>query len=133
MARRYYTPTSVKKMLPYLPIFAAFYAVYEYFVDVGWEGLLADIEAFLTIDNLKSNIGNIIVGALIFLLGNILASKVRDLYMSTLIKTIAYYVGARKIAQTLDEGSTTTGSTSLSSLKTTVSTAWSDLANAFSY
>ncbi|MBP2029750.1 hypothetical protein J2755_000670 [Methanohalophilus levihalophilus] len=103
MARR---PIGISaKWLKYFPQLAAVYAFYEYYAAVGVEGIKADLEA-LTFEGIKAQAQNILSGLAAFLIGDVIASRVKDKYIKTIVRTIAYYVGAKQIAGALDAGST---------------------------
>jgi hypothetical protein len=92
------------KWLKYIPQLAAVYAFYEYYMNVGFEGIKADIEA-ITFDGIKVQARNIVSGFAAFIIGDIIATKVRDRYIKTIVRAIAYYVGAKQLAAALDAGS----------------------------
>ncbi len=94
-----------KKWLAYIPQLAAVYAFYEYYAAVGFEGIKADLEA-LNFEGLKARAKEILAALATFLIGDVIASKVKDKYMKTAIRSIAYYVGAKQLASALDKGST---------------------------
>jgi hypothetical protein len=81
------------------------YAFYEYYAAVGFEGIKADLEA-LNFEGLKARAKEILAAFAAFLIGDVIASKVKDKYAKTAIRSIAYYVGAKQLASALDKGST---------------------------
>lgn len=94
-----------KKWLAYIPQLAAIYAFYEYYAAVGIDGIRADLEA-LTFDGIKARAREILMGFASFMIGDAIASNVKDKYAKTGIRAIAYYVGAKQLAGALDAGST---------------------------
>lgn len=93
------------KWLKYIPQLAAVYAFYEYYMNVGLEGIKADIEA-ITFEGIKVQAKNIMTGIIMFVTADIISSKVRDKYVKTVVRAIGYYVGAKQLAAALDAGST---------------------------
>ena len=94
-----------KKWLAYIPQLAAVYAFYEYYAAVGFEGIKADLEA-LNFEGLKARAKEIVGAFAAFIIGDVIASKVKDKYLKTAVRSIAYYVGAKQLASALDKGST---------------------------
>ena len=80
------------------------YAFYEYYAAVGFEGIKADLEA-LNFEGLKARAKEIVGAFAAFIIGDVIASKVKDKYMKTAVRSIAYYVGAKQLASALDKGS----------------------------
>lgn len=93
------------KWLRYFPQLAAVYAFYEYYMNVGLEGIKADIEA-ISFDGVKAQAKNIIGGLAAFIIGDIIAQNIKDRYIKTVVRSIAYYIGAKQLAAALDAGST---------------------------
>jgi hypothetical protein len=94
-----------KKWLAYIPQLAAVYAFYEYYSNVGIDGIRADLEA-LTFDGIKSRAKEILMGFASFMIGDAIANNVKDKYAKMAVRSIAYYVGAKQLAGALDAGST---------------------------
>jgi len=92
-----------KNLIKYIPQLAAVYAFYEYYADRGIDGIRADLEA-MTIDGIKAKFQLIITGLLTFVIGDLIASHVKDRYLKVAIKSIAYYVGAKQLASALRQG-----------------------------
>ena len=92
-----------KNLIKYIPQLAAVYAFYEYYADRGLDGIRADLEA-MTIEGIKAKFQLIITGLLSFVIGDLIASKVKDRYLKVAIKSIAYYVGAKQLASALRQG-----------------------------
>jgi len=114
---RYATGISAK-WLKYIPQLAAVYAFYEYYMNVGVEGIKADLEA-ITFDGIKVQAKNIVSGFAAFIIGDIIATKVRDKYIKAVVRAIAYYVGAKQLAAALDAGSTVSRVSAVTSGTTT--------------
>lgn len=93
------------KWLKYIPQLAAVYAFYEYYMNVGFEGIKADLEA-ITFDGIKVQAKNIVTGFAAFIIGDVIATKIKDRYIKTVVRAICYYVGAKQLAAALDAGST---------------------------
>jgi len=94
-----------KKWLPQIPVLAAMYAFYEYYAEVGLAGIKADLEA-LTFEGLKTRAKEILMGFVSFLIGDAIAANIKDKYLKSVVRSIAYYVGAKQLAGALDKGST---------------------------
>ena len=94
-----------KKWLQYIPQLAAVYAFYEYYANVGIDGIRADLEA-LTFEGIKDAAKQILTGFAAFLIGDTIAANMKDKYAKTAVRAIAYYVGAKQLANALDAGST---------------------------
>ena len=109
-----------KKWLVYIPQLAAIYAFYEYYATVGMDGIRADLEA-LTFDGIKNSAREILMGFSAFLIGDTIASNVKDKYAKSGIRAIAYYVGAKQLAGALDKGSTVSRQVEASKPPVTVS------------
>lgn len=91
-------------IIKYIPILAAFYAFYEYYADRGIDGIRADLEA-ITIDGLKAKLGTIVVGLVAFIVGDLVAQQfVSNRYLKVIIRTLAYYIGAKQLAGALRQG-----------------------------
>ena len=101
-----------KKLIQWIPMLAVFYAFYDYYSDRGFEGIMADIDA-VTVQGIQAKALNIAAGFSAFILGDIIAQYItKNAYVRVLIRTFAYYFGARWLAMALRQGAGYGGSRS---------------------
>ena len=101
-----------KKLIQWIPMLAVFYAFYDYYSDRGFEGIMADFDA-ITVQGIQAKAVNIGAGISAFILGDIIAEYItKKVYVRVLIRTVAYYLGARWLAMALRQGAGYGGSRS---------------------